>query len=292
MKDELFDAVHRGELTPDEAERKALSAGLGVLRDIPDPQQFDPEREAWWTLPMVMAWIVWRTIDRVRGQYDPYRIASYYWVYQPISGHGTADERGGHWLKQQEQASAMDLSLIEAFGLFDEGDKERREATVREAREDLWNKASIGEVQCIAVRLSDQEVVAVPEIEWSYLDLHQNHGRDELCFQHSSTPRYRAVKFRKSEVLQIWKAAKASVRARRDAQERCKQWLIREMSLHRESQTMSKAEAAKFARTRFGIARDPFRAIWTAAIKQADARTWALGGRRPDKQAEKNRRTK
>jgi hypothetical protein len=39
----------------------------------PDPNDFDPLAEPWWTLPMVASWAIWRTADAVRDAWPKYR---------------------------------------------------------------------------------------------------------------------------------------------------------------------------------------------------------------------------
>lgn len=294
-RDELFDALHAGTIDPEEAERLARVEGLGPLRDEPGALDFNPEAETWWTLPMVMAWIVWRTMDRVREQYDPYRQAAPFWTYREYATSHDAQMSGtvssGYFLEYHGTASAMDLSLKEAFGLITQEEYDIAEMTVRQAREELWRSASEEAVRGVAVLVSTQEVVRVPDFEWSYLELQQNHGRDELCFAHHGGARYRHVKFRKAEAQKKWQAKNASVRAKRDAKERCKQWLIEQIGRHREVPTMTKKQAGTMAKSKYGVSRDAFRDCWKAAIVATNARAWARGGRPSGKQAEKTRRT-
>src|SRR5262249_22830966 len=63
---ELLEKVRRGELMPDTAEAEAERLGLGKLVNTPDPLEFDPTEEAWWTLPMVIAWIACHSLEIVR----------------------------------------------------------------------------------------------------------------------------------------------------------------------------------------------------------------------------------
>src|SRR4051794_6108674 len=73
LRDELIDKVQHGKLTPAQAEAEAVRLGLDPFETCPDPDQFDPMAEARWTLPMAVAWISWRSWDRVREYWDAYR---------------------------------------------------------------------------------------------------------------------------------------------------------------------------------------------------------------------------
>ena len=67
-------------MSPDEAEAEAARLGLPPLASQPDPNKFDPMDEAWWTLPMTIAWIAWRNHTEVLDCYDPFRLACYFGV--------------------------------------------------------------------------------------------------------------------------------------------------------------------------------------------------------------------
>jgi len=56
-------------MTPEEAE-----AALPKIAEAPDPTEFDPIEETRWSLFMVLGWIMWRTPEAVRNQWDAYRM--------------------------------------------------------------------------------------------------------------------------------------------------------------------------------------------------------------------------
>src|SRR5262249_26229197 len=68
-RDELAEAVQYGRISPQEADDKLKLLGLPPLAPQPNPADYDPMREVWWTLPMTVAWIAWRTSADVRD--DP-----------------------------------------------------------------------------------------------------------------------------------------------------------------------------------------------------------------------------
>jgi hypothetical protein len=75
----LVRRVNRLEITPHEAEAEAARCGLAPLNPDPDPKIFDPMREVRWSLPMALAWIVWRDPNRVREQWDKWRRQKFEW---------------------------------------------------------------------------------------------------------------------------------------------------------------------------------------------------------------------
>jgi hypothetical protein len=50
-------------MTPEQAE--AARQGLGPIATKPNPIYFDPDKISWWSLPMSIAWIAWRTAASV-----------------------------------------------------------------------------------------------------------------------------------------------------------------------------------------------------------------------------------
>src|SRR5262249_42297576 len=70
IRDDLIDKVRRGEMKPAEAEAEAARLGMKPFAVEADPVEFDPFRETWWTLPMTITWIAWRSPDRVREWWD------------------------------------------------------------------------------------------------------------------------------------------------------------------------------------------------------------------------------
>jgi hypothetical protein len=70
-RDILLTKVQRGELTPQAAEEETARLGLQPFEVSPNLADFDPLKEASWSLPMALAWISWRSIDPVRERVRP-----------------------------------------------------------------------------------------------------------------------------------------------------------------------------------------------------------------------------
>src|SRR5262245_44452987 len=101
--DDLLDRVRRGVLTPDAAEAEAERLGLGQLANTPDPSKFDPMRETWWTLPMTLAWMAWRSPDRVRWFWDAYRLQCLDWHFREWRVGPTGPVHAGHFLEKRRR---------------------------------------------------------------------------------------------------------------------------------------------------------------------------------------------
>lgn len=107
-RDLLIDDVQYGRKTPAEAEAEAVRLGLGPFARRPDPADFDPVNEAWWSLPMTIAWILWRSRDQVREYWDEYRIECIDWIVRPGTKAGRKS-RKGHILKPRPRATLRTL---------------------------------------------------------------------------------------------------------------------------------------------------------------------------------------
>jgi hypothetical protein len=134
--------------------------------------------------------------------------------------------------------------------------------------------------------------VAIPAREWSYLALYQNCGRDELAYAHNAVPRYFDLKFPRRSILKNWPASQASWFAKRNARDRCREWLTEQIANSPDKPTMTFKQAARLAKLDFDTSRDRFRELWAEVIAVADAAAWSHGGRRRKNPAEKSPRNK
>jgi hypothetical protein len=69
----ILEMVRTGDLSPQEAEEWATNHDLPPFAGKPDPQGLDPMTEPLWTIPMALAWFIWRTRDAVIETTDEYR---------------------------------------------------------------------------------------------------------------------------------------------------------------------------------------------------------------------------
>jgi hypothetical protein len=73
-REQIFDCVRQGELSPTMAEAWLDSMGYGSVPTLTDLRSLDPMLEREWTLPMAAAWFIWRSPIAVRDQWDRYRL--------------------------------------------------------------------------------------------------------------------------------------------------------------------------------------------------------------------------
>lgn len=73
VRDDLFSRVYSGRLSPADAKAWARDMRLGPLAAKPDPADFDPRREPYWSLSMTLAWIMTGDLNAVREAWDDWR---------------------------------------------------------------------------------------------------------------------------------------------------------------------------------------------------------------------------
>lgn len=168
----LIAKVEAGGLTPLEAEAEAALLGIGSLETSPDPDEFNPSREPYWTLPMAMAWIAYRTPDAVRRAWNEYRSQCRHWFYQ--DGWRSA-EASGYRLVPLETASLLSLRLAEQ--LEDRTDRDSEySASVDRALESLiiGLRSSCLEATGIASDTGVRETI--PDLAWHELAIIETDG--------------------------------------------------------------------------------------------------------------------
>lgn len=197
----LIEEVYRGRMRPEDAEAEAQRQGFQPLCPDPDISQFDPMTTATWTLPMAIAWVSWRTADRVRDNWDEFRQQNWYWAsYQartPINGGQEWEYVSGYELSVRGPASLTLLS-------FSEGD-DPTFMSIQSAVEALWKALASGNLTAAAIPGTGNPVpIQIPAYEWPYLQHSANRNfDDELRFQHGPLA-YHNVTFQRVEILRIW----------------------------------------------------------------------------------------
>ncbi|MCO6409052.1 hypothetical protein [Hoeflea alexandrii] len=205
----LIAEVHFGRMTPGEAEEAAKTQGLMPLAEKPDPALFNPMDEPTWTLAMAVGWIVWRTPEAVRDNWDDYRLECWDWITLtrrlPVNDGKGFQETTVAELQQLSHATLMGLMAVEAFDHASEAEV-RKLVSVKTAKEDLWRRLAEGALIATAVAEVSGKPVQVPAHEWSYLTaLADKDLADELRYsQTAQTVEYREVTFRREDIIRLW----------------------------------------------------------------------------------------
>lgn len=207
LRDVLIGLVMDGVARPSEAEEFQRRWGLRAMQERPSGDQYDPEKRAAWTLPMVLSWMVFRNLGNVCEAMDDFRANWWTWVgvhrRLPLQGGAEWYDVRGAELRTLGPMTLTKLMLQEAL----ECEQEYGGVTmsVKDARELLWSKLAEGALVATAIDAAGA-VVQVPHHEWPYLELEADDKlMDRLVFsngQHAQA--YDKVTVRRSDVMSLW----------------------------------------------------------------------------------------
>jgi hypothetical protein len=197
-RDDLIDEVKYGRMTPAEAEAEAARLGLEPLASRPDPKKFNVMGEAWWTLPMTVAWIAWRDPQRVLDWYDPYRAECLDWHYREWRLGPDGPVFKGHFLNERQRATLVLLSLSQT------GRKNPGPMTVEEAKTRLQRALQENTLQATGIPNNGAQRIVIPDHEWRDLKWTEEKGRDFARYGLLSVAGYSDIAFRQRSVLALW----------------------------------------------------------------------------------------
>jgi hypothetical protein len=200
-RDDLIEEVKYGRMTPAEAEAERL--GLGPLASVPDPQKFDPMSEAWWTLPMTVAWIVWRNDRDVLENYDPYRLEWFDWIYHKWRTGFEGAIHEGHFLEQRKPVTLPRLALSVCLDTVAAQSRENL-VTFEEAEKSLWNALQDNQLQATGIPADGEKRVQIQDFEWRDLKAFEERERDVVRYEAISRRGYNNIALRRQSVLSLW----------------------------------------------------------------------------------------
>ncbi|KAB1089004.1 hypothetical protein F4V91_23215 [Neorhizobium galegae] len=153
---ELVKEVFERKMTPDRAEEISQEMGYGPIAEEFDYLRYHVDSMPAWTLPMSMAWILWRDIEEVTKLHDPYRQNNFRWEaftfdpptrMTPGSLPLPALARRSFRLKRLEPATFLSISITSYNGRA----IPLRCKDAREAKAMLWDKLILGEITATAL---------------------------------------------------------------------------------------------------------------------------------------------
>lgn len=175
-RDFLIEEVEYGRLSPSDAELSAKQFGIDPLASRPNPEDYQPELEPSWTLPMVMAWILWRDMGRVIEFYDPFRIQYLDWQYRKrrIGFAGPVHE--GYFLEPRQPAT---LAKVKFSKWFDEaGAQPAISQSTLIAEKELLRALKEGSLVATGIPSGHEKRQPIPAYDWNDLRVSQERGRD------------------------------------------------------------------------------------------------------------------
>jgi len=205
-RDELIGKVNYGELTPDEAEAEAKRLKLAPLRSLPDPRDFNPAKEAQWSLPMAVAWIAFRNLGDVREWWDKYRTQCWEWYWRKWRVGPDGEIHEGWFLEQRHNPTLALMGIASALDERPDRDP-KYSMTIGEAKAALWTAL---QTDCFTASGVDQECgrrVPIPALTWYQLRYFEHNDRDELRpdpLDTRGTDRYRDVLVPSAFMWGLW----------------------------------------------------------------------------------------
>ncbi len=174
-RNDLLVRVQRGEITPADAESEAKRLGLGKLASEPDPADCDPMREPYWSLPMAVAWIAYRSADAVRNWWNDYRKEFSVWRYVEWQEKPDGPIHQGYGLERRPAATLVRLRIV---------DTKRQNAvddmSAEEAIKELWRALQFGDFEASGVEKDTGKRVGIQAERWHDLTWFEESGTDVI----------------------------------------------------------------------------------------------------------------
>ena len=211
FRDDCIDRALRGLATPDEIEAELKAKGSPPLAQSPDPAQFDPMAEVWWTLAMMLAWVIWRTPDDVREVWNEYRKGVSYWSPCKYRVPATPGVTGllaqweiieGHELKAWSESSYSAVFLLETYRIA-----QGRQPVVRaeDAQKEIWRQLQKGEL-IVEARRDHGERSPIRKAEWVDLYINFAWPDNAVGMRDEGLPRYFACRVEVARMVALWPA--------------------------------------------------------------------------------------
>jgi hypothetical protein len=176
-RDDLKAKVIAGAMKPSEAEAEAARLGLEAFEYRPDPRDYDPMREQFWTLPMVVAWIAYRTADAVRENWDEYRAECRHWRHVGQSG---ALGEVGHDLFHFDLTN---LTCMQVYEELQQPADRNDQMSVAQAQQELWQALRNSAIEASGVELTTQKREVIDALRLQDLTLGVMNNRDVLLIR-------------------------------------------------------------------------------------------------------------
>ena len=203
-RDAIAEAVQYGRMTPSEAEAKLRELGLPPLAPDPDPSHFDPMGDRWWTLPMTIAWIAWRSVEEVIRASDAFRSQVSCWEQRRwTDGTSIYD---GFFLRSGAPANLRHLSIKESSHQTHATlPKDAISITAAEAL--LWKALRANGIEAWGINSKTGERVRIPDGEWDDLEVQIEGDRDVVRFRKRrgrAEAGYDDIKFSRVSIVALW----------------------------------------------------------------------------------------
>ncbi|WP_158673367.1 hypothetical protein [Bosea sp. FBZP-16] len=208
IKNALLHAASLGLLDAEVAERLAAELGCAPLANIPDIAEFDPRDDAYWSLPMAMAWIMSLDWKQVARQKSDYRTAHEVWHCNSNVGLPKDGRLNGYIINASWQIRNLRPAAIDRLLIGDSVDTEQsvhsaRAMTAREAKRALWR--ALQEQRLTASGRQDGSRKPIPPFLWQdLLPVQDSREAPEYLREGSHGPRWDEVTVSRDDVMREW----------------------------------------------------------------------------------------
>ncbi|WP_152533440.1 MULTISPECIES: hypothetical protein [unclassified Labrenzia] len=183
----IIDQINRGNMTPEQGKIEAQKKGLTLSPLNPHPSTFAPLSEPTWTLPMVLAWIMFRTPEDVTQHCEKYTRRCFEW----------RSEGGGYYLAHLRDPSTARMAIKEARS-------PTSEETINSAKDKLKAALLSGELTAFGQATGQKAVVPIPKLKWGGLDFLYDKNWRDVAGNMQSRERYENLSFEAAKVQALW----------------------------------------------------------------------------------------
>ena len=156
---------------------------------------------------MTVAWIAWRSPDKVREFWDPYRSKCLDWHFKEWRVGPDGPVHAGHFLEERRPATLSLLSFVERYdsshGLLPSG-----AISIDDAKVKLWDALSENAFQATGISTDTGERTVIPDCVWPDLMDIEEHGRDALRVREPwgapSRRGYNDIALKRQNIMAIW----------------------------------------------------------------------------------------
>lgn len=204
MREDLIARASDGSLTPSQAEAEAERLGVGPIATTPDPDDYDPLSETYWTLPMAVSWIAYRRADAVRQCWDVYRESCWTWRKSQYR-EGEIIRTG--WIL--ETRGPANLAYLALGAIVDQVDGAELVMSTSEAQDALWVALRERFFPATGVSSESGRREVIPPLDWQEMVAIQARfgARDEVTDRNLSRG-FREVLVPSEPVRRFWAAPK------------------------------------------------------------------------------------
>ena len=266
LRQELFDRIATGIITPMDAEAEAGSRGIGPLNSTPGLSVLDPMKERRWTFAMALAWILWRDSARVQSFWPKWLSQAYDWKYVPARKDVSAETPKGLALVPVRGSGCVAEVVLTAESELND----QLQCSILDALEQLWAGLERGEHDPDGVDQCNGKVVSIDKREFRNLSINPNPEGDDCVTSINGMVLFVRPTLDRESIIKHWPQP--------SAESRCLSWLIEEMEKNKTVRPQARDNFKKQAMREYGISGRAFGTLWKEAIKTTGSE-WDKPGR-------------